>query len=698
MKGSEARFWKLLTDNNAQYSIPVFQRKYSWDLDNCKQLWNDLVKLRSDDYESHFFGSLVYYNKPNGGSDEYVVIDGQQRITTVTLLVLAMHHYCVHADKQDPNHTVYEKTNMVSHLWDKYLVDEDIADSRKTRLVPIDTDIDAFDKILYTKDNKDLIEHSLLTINYLYFYNKIALLDYPVDEILEAIKKLMYIKIFLHPEDNPQLIFESLNSTGKKLSEGDKIRNFILMGLPVVEQEKLYNEYWKKLEEKVGVDVSDFTRNYLTIQLRKLPSMSVVYDKFKRYYWNHYTNTNESVEAFLSDFVKYGDYYNQITQSNTSYNKVNEVLDRLNILNSTVTYPFFMSFFDYAYSNEMEEQEIVDVLCVIETYIFRRHICQFASNALTNVFMTLHREVVKYLDGVHTYKDVLVSTLLQKVGIADFPDDEIFAERFYTRDMYNNQKKNRLYLFSRLENQYSKEVHDVVKNINERTWTIEHIMPQKLTNAWRKSLGEDYDSIHVEWLHRIGNLTLTGYNSEYSNATFADKKNAENGFNDSVIRLNHDVAQCEKWTLDELKLRNKRLTDKALKLWPMPTTTFVRPEPPVDSYTLQINPRQFTGRYVKYFVYQGERSEDQTDWVETVIQILKLISEDHLAKMIQFASEEKYRFSTRNYRDGTQREISDNLYFAKNCSTYDKIVSLQKLFEVCELEESDLEFALVPKA
>ena len=263
MQGSDKRF-----------IIPVYQRNYDWRIENCKQLFDDLIIVIRKQRNSHFFGSIVSVHN-DGSYNEFLVIDGQQRLTTISLLLLAMYNL------MKANVVVPVQGNLADKIYKTYLIDEWQEDETRIKLKPVKNDKKAFDSLF--KESSKYIQESNLTVNYNYFYSRIQKEEITIDELYTAITRLEIINITLNQDDNPQLIFESLNSTGVALSEGDKIRNFILMGLPTKLQNVYYEDYWNNIERCTGYDVSSFVRDYLSVKQQAIPSMNRVYVTFKAY-------------------------------------------------------------------------------------------------------------------------------------------------------------------------------------------------------------------------------------------------------------------------------------------------------------------------------------------------------------------------------------------------------------------------------
>lgn len=683
MKGTASHLLEFLEGARKRFIIPVYQRNYDWKIDNCKQLFDDLVNLIKQEKNTHFFGSIVSYAH---GREEVVLIDGQQRITTVSLILIAM----INAMKKGV--LVPSEPNLCEIIENTYIIDKYRPEERKVRLKPFRDDCDAFDKLIY-KDESEYRKDSKVTINYNYFYDRIVNYhELTADELFRAIDSLEIIDIEIELEhgDNPQLIFESLNSTGLDLTEADKIRNYVLMGLTPVVQEKYYDNYWNKIEKCCNEELDSFVRNYLTIMTGIIPNIKMVYSAFKEY------SKDKDMEMLLADMLRYAVAYDKLTSFNLGSDEANEIAKRLDLLDMTVAYPFFMAFIVYAQENDVPNEEMEKVLSCIETYIFRRLMCGLPTNALNKIFRNLHSTVLKSKNENNRYSDIMVYYLESRKLSSAFPKDEEFIQGFVTKNVYSMRGKNKEYIFERLENGSSKEKNDVVKNIEDGILTIEHIMPQTLSPSWKQALGEDYERIQEQWLHTISNLTLTGYNSNYSNRPFEDKKNMENGFCDSGIRLNRFIAQCSKWTEEELQERREVLSKLALKIWAYPVTDFTPEQREEDTVSLSEDNGAAVGRKLSAFVFQGTQY-NVLDWADMMWEMINNLYHINPSILYQEAANPKQCWFEKSQVSKHFKKLAESLYFSPSGnSTWNKMAILKNLFRLYQLDEDDLYFVLQP--
>lgn len=685
MKGSELRLIEYMEGSKKRFIIPVYQRNYDWKIENCKQLYDDLIQVIKNNSKTHFFGSIVSVYEPSGRNTEFLIIDGQQRLTTMSLLFLALYNLL------EEKIIISEDESLKDQIYEDFLVDKYQPQEKRMKLKPIKNDQKAFSKLFNSKD--DYIKDSNLTINYSYFYERIQKQEITIDELFDAICRLEIINITLNNEDNPQLIFESLNSTGLDLSEGDKIRNYILMGLPKQKQDEYYEKYWNCIEKCTKYDVSSFIRDYLSVKQLVIPSQKKVYINFKKYV----EDSSLKIIEILEDLLSYAKRYNILLCGKTSSKELNSCINRLNRLETTVTRPFFLEVLRLYDENQINLNEVAEAFSITESYLFRRTICDLPTNALNKIFLLLNREIMRYDGTDSNYIEKLKFALLSKKDRARFPNDDDFSLMFTEKPIYQMNSKNKIYILERLENFGTLEDKDIYRHYDEGEYSIEHIMPQHLTPAWIKELGDSYEEIHGTWLHRIANLTLTAYNSKYSNSTFVEKKTMKNGFEDSGIRLNTYVSKKDKWTLAELRDRNDYLLKRALDIWAFPSTNYKPQEKQLDSYTLDDEASFLSGRQIAKFVYKGIE-QPVVSWVEMYTKVLRaLYLEDKtIITKIALSTDDdlSIHFSTNKRIFKKCDEIGDNVYVQTNTNTQSKLSVLNRLYKLYGMDPTDLVFYL----
>lgn len=685
MKGSECKLVKYMEGSDKRFVIPVYQRNYDWKIENCRQLYDDLIRIVRGKRKSHFFGSIVSVYDPYGSNEDFLIIDGQQRLTTVSLLFLAMYNLI------DKGILIPENHNLKDRIYETYLVDKWQSEDTRIKLKPVKNDQLAFGKLF--SDPEEYIRTSNLTVNYEFFYTQIQKQEISIDQLYDAICRLEIINIRLDPEDNPQLIFESLNSTGLDLSEGDKIRNFILMGLPAKDQERLYDKYWNKIEVCTKYDVSSFVRDYLSVKQQAIPQQKRIYTTFKDFV----DKDKRETEPLLMEMLAYAKRYQILLVGTPKDAALDACIDRLNRLETTVTRPYFLEVLRLYDEQTLTLDQVKEIFLIAENYLFRRTICDLPSNSLSKIFLTLHREIVRYDGTEDNYVEKLKYALLSKRDRARFPDDMEFRSAFEERQVYQMNGKNKVYILERFENADTLEDKDVYRHVDEGIYSIEHIMPQHLTPAWQRELGEDYEQIHATWLHRLANLTLTAYNSQYSNSSFAEKKTMDHGFSKSGIRMNTWIAQKEHWTLAELEERNQYLMDCALTIWPAPVTEYEPEKRQLDSASLE-DDADLTGRKIARFTFKNTE-QPVVSWVEMYQKVLQILyAEDRsiLTRLALSDGNEYMALSFTMHPDPPAKwtEIAAGVYVWTSNNTQSKLSVLRRVFKLYEEDPSDLVFYL----
>ena len=687
MNGNAQKLIKYLDGASKRFIIPVYQRNYDWKMEHCKQLYDDLVKIIRQNRKSHFFGSIVSVQSESGTMEEFLIIDGQQRLTTISLLLLAIYHLLSSGKMVSRDHQLTDK------ILKKYLIDEYEPEEKRIKLKPIKNDQKAFG-ILFDQD-EEYIPDSNLTINYRYFYDRIQHGELDIDELFDAICKLEIINISLNHEDNPQLIFESLNSTGLDLSEGDKIRNYILMGLPNDQQTKFYEKYWNRIESYTDYDVSSFVRDYLSIKQQSTPNMNSVYPTFKKYVEDAEV---ADIEPLLKDLLEYAKRYAFLIKGGHSDERLNSCIYRLNRLSTSVTRPFLLEVIRLSESGALTADELIEVFHFTESYLFRRAICDLPTNALNKIFLLLHREIIRFDGDESHYVEKFKYALLSKRERTRFPSDEEFAECMSTRNIYGMNPKNKLYLFERLENSETSETKDVWGHLDRGEYSIEHIMPQHLTAAWIVSLGDNYEAIHTNWLHRLANLTLTAYNSRYSNSPFAEKRDMPHGFKDSGLRINQWVGRKEQWGLPELEERDQLLKNAVIGIWPYPTSNYHPQKKQMDAIALDEDVI-LTGRVLSKYSFKGAE-QPVASWADMYQQVITMLHSENKAVLTKLAVSQdpavdlSLHFSMSPTSFDSCRQIDTDLYVWTGTDTQYKINNLRKIFAIFDVPESELVFYL----
>lgn len=689
MKGSEAKMMGFMEGADKRFVIPVYQRKYDWKYDNCRQLYEDLKKIVVDGRESHFFGSIVSAVVPKGSKIEYHIIDGQQRLTTITLLLLAIRNLIAQGKISTTEGRLDEQISQ------RFLVSPWASEDDRIKLRPVKSDSEALAKLF--GDEEDYDRSSNLTTNYQFFCDMVLKEEIPVADLYAAVGKLEIISITLDQGDNAQLIFESLNSTGLALTEGDKIRNYVLMGLPAQNQSKYYDTYWAKIERCTGNDVSAFVRDYLSIKEQIIPSINTVYRAFKDYA----EKVSLPIDTLLADLLRYARFYEKllICKSGLKEQKLDDCLYRLKRLEIVVTRPFLMEVLRLNQDGKLTSKDVLQIFLITENYLFRRNICEVPTNALNKIFLTLNREILRYDNTADNYVSKFIYALLSKRESGRFPDDAEFTGALATKQVYQMRGKYKAYLFERFENYGTIETKDVYTHLDNNVYTIEHIMPQHLTPAWIECLGVNAGDIHGMWLHRLANLTLTGYNPNLSNKSFAEKRDAkEGGYKVSGLKMNQKIATQSSWGLAELEERNAEMLALAVEIWAYPSTDFVPTAKEFDSCTLDDENAELTGRdIVKYIFLNAEQpASSWADMFEHIVKFLHNKDKSILTSLAYGSKTTDLAVYVSNTQDGLRSalQIDENIYFEKNTSTALKMSILRRLFALYGADPMDLVFFL----
>ncbi|MFB1293361.1 DUF262 domain-containing protein [Helicobacter pylori] len=555
MKAKEATLLRFFEENqNNQFVIPIYQRVYSWEKEHCEQLWDDIIKTGGNDQmEGHFIGSIVFVHDGiyTTNHNELLIIDGQQRLTTITLLFIALRD---HLNDEDEFLEKFSRQK----IQNRYLINSDEKGDKKFKLFLSEPDRDTLLSLIDENRGKPSEPSLKIVENFKLFEEWIRKNTDELETIFKGLDKLMVVEISLERgKDNPQLIFESMNSTGKDLTQTDLIRNYILMGLEPKKQEIFYKKYWRAMEENFKQNetlFNQFVRHYLTIKTREIPNINKVYEAFKDYQQKE----GIEIEDLLKDLQKYCGYFCQITFKKEADKDLNKALGFLVDLEMDVVYPLLLELYSDYSDGVLSKQDFIPIIALTESYICRRAVCGLGTNSLNKIFASFTKKINKdqYLESIKAHFLSLETTK------GKFPKDSEFKNLFITIDFYSLKEKK--YFFERLEK------FDTKEPVNTKECTIEHIMPQKLTEEWKRDLGENFQAIHDKYLHTIGNLTLTGYNQEYSNNSFQEKRDMEKGFKQSPLRLNQSLKDLESFGEKEIEKRANDLADFALKIWTYP--------------------------------------------------------------------------------------------------------------------------------
>ena len=625
MKASEVNLLEFLR-KSTQFIIPIYQRTYSWTEPQCRQLWDDILRAGDDEnIPAHFIGSIVYIVKglyQVASQSPLQVIDGQQRLTTISLLIEALARQLGNSEPIDG----FSGRKLRNY----YLLNPEEAGKKHYKLLLTQNDEQT---LLAIVDHRQLPQDSSVRVrdNFDFFVRKVKDLGENVAPLCKGLDKLILVDISLSRQhDNPQLIFESMNSTGLDLSQADLIRNYVLMGLEPDHQERLYNEYWRPVELAFGQEAytkhfDAFMRHYLTFKTGDIPKISQVYEAFKLF---AESTEHASIDLLLADLNEFAKYYCAMALRKERERRLASAFRDLRELKVDVAYPLLLELYDDYSNSKLSLDDFVEAVRYIESYVFRRLVCSIPTNSHNMTFATFGRSLDKsrYLESMLVHFQKLPS-------YRRFPNDEEFSREIKVRSLYNNRTS---YWLRRLENHGRKEPVPVDE------YTVEHILPQNqnLSVAWRDALGEEWQRVQETWLHTLGNLTLTGYNTEYRDRPFAEKRDMKGGFRESPLRMNENLGELDTWNEDTICARAKRLTNKALKVWKAPSlsadilaTYMSGTERGKKSYTIMDHPQLDEGS-TPHQLFEGFRKE--------VLAIDQCVSEEFLKLYIAYKAETNF--------------------------------------------------------
>lgn len=677
------------------FVIPDFQRPYSWDKANITSFIDDLESVLAGN-KNHYFGSIVYINEGNNST----IIDGQQRATTVLLMLTALYH--IISDKPSSS-SFPAKAIKDQYLYNSQDYNEE---SNRIKLRTVTTDNEIFEQIFerndFSTNSKDSKLYQAYTQFYEYFKDRDDLQKY-----IEILKNFEVVTIALDSsDDNPQKIFESINSTGKPLTDGDKIRNFALMLNNDVARNVVLKNYWETIEMKltdVNKDfISDFFKYYLTSKLQREVKIEQVYPEFKKLFFSNIGDNQDDVEKleeFYGQVIAYLNHYVFLkfnSDDSKAYKIVTDKGFRLNYLKIETPFPFLMRVLDEYKQSKIDDNQLLQIFEIVESYLTRRIICNIPTTGVNNLFSALHKDIENYLTDYpnENYSDVLGYILVNKSGGLKIPKEEEVKSAVKNNQIYSQRNYYINFVLSSVDDR-SKE-STLLKQIanGDIQLTIEHIMPQTLNKAWIKALGENYEQIHQQYLHTLPNLTLTGYNSKYSNNEFLSKKTIENGFNDSPLLINQFIKNENVWDQSILEKREKWWIDQIGKIWPLPKPTF-QPAIQEAEFTFY-DDKDLTGTKVKGVSVLGETTECN-NWAAVLGIILeKFFMLDE--KLYDFVTSDNYlhKYITADKESLRQPSIIEgtSYYYENNTNTNLKRDIVAKLAEHLELEKTDIKVIL----
>lgn len=673
MKATETNLIRFLQQQDTQFIIPVYQRNYDWTRSQCEQLLDDILQVGSNKHlSSHFIGSIVYIH-----DDVYstatprllTVIDGQQRLTTITLIWIVLYREA----------KAHNNDKLLNEIYKKYLVNEFLEDDEKLKLRPTVNNDKALKYLLRDDEAEEFHEYSRLIENFIYFKSRINAGNFEV--VMNGIAKLMFVEISLEREkDDPQRIFESLNSTGLDLSQADLIRNYILMGLEYSHQNKIYEKYWYHIEILATEDetnrskVSDFIRDFLTLKFREIPNKNKVYQEFKsRFQFDDF----ESLETVMGELKKFVQYYNKLINPDKENDReIREQVRLINKLEINVSYPFILEVYDDYANNLIEKKILIKTLELIQSFVWRRFIVGLPTNALNKIFMRLYEDVdsADYLTSIY-------KSLLRKKSSQRFPNDDETIRDLKFKDVYGIQAKNKTYFLERLENYDNREPVQIEDNPDI---TIEHIFPRNPDPQWKIDLGEEeYNEIKENYLNTIGNLTLSGNNGVLGNKPFIEKRDLpDKGYGDSRLFLNKHLSSLQKWDIEEINKRFEIIVERFKKIWQYPEVTIDE-----NGKYEEINvfeEEDPTGKTIDYIIFFDQKAE-VASYNELYHKVISFLFETQPETFFTTDLGNKLKLSKSGEMHRNPLKITETYYIEANLSARDILKRIQHALSTFKL-------------
>ena len=545
-----------------QFIIPIYQRHYAWTKEHCGELWDDIMRTgESRSAAPHFIGSIVYTDAELelvAHEDPMLIIDGQQRLTTLSLLIVALAEAL-----EDLDETKLPTGLTATKLRNRYLVNADESGERRYKLILSDNDRDTL-KAIVEGDPVPSPMSKPIHDAYEFFQRKIHDHKAELERMWQGLSRLMIVEISLnHTQNNPQLIFESLNSKGVRLSQADLIRNYVLMGLSFGQQERLYRKYWLRMEQDFGALAyrkyfDSFMRQYLALQRFKLPTRNKVYKTFKQYVppSEQYA---ERTEALLQDIRVKADYYQRIRLGEERDADLRDAFDDIKELRVDPAVTLLMELYDFYARAKLPKHEFLQCIRMIESYVFRRHVCGLSGRSYKDWFV----ELMKDLDSAQPLNSLRAAFLRMSIP-RRFPKNGEFHEQLKRQHLFGTRIT--MYLLRRLAG------HGQQQPVDVKRLRAERIMPgnSEMSDDWMRMVGTGWRHTQDEFGGTIGNLTLVRYGAKYSKEPFQSKKKLIGGFGNGPVVLNGDLRNLKKWDQEAIRRRADRLAALALEVWAWP--------------------------------------------------------------------------------------------------------------------------------
>lgn len=682
MKASPLQLHRFLQKQDTQFVIPIYQRNYDWSEEQCKQLLEDILEVGESSKDKplvHFIGSIVYVCNDEYTTDEvdqFVIIDGQQRLTTITLLLIALYHYAKNTGNSRLQETIYEY----------YLVNKNAEDDCfKIKLKA--TENNEHDLLhLLEYDSVSDTYYSNINNNYNFFFKQLSEDNW--EAIYEGFRRLLFVEIRLERgKDNAQKIFESLNSTGLDLSQADLIRNYILMDLEPQEQESLYRNYWSKIETNTKIDgesyMSDFIRDFLTIQRGEISNKNKVYATFKQQY--QLKNASE-LNDVLKQILTYSEIYSKLIKPDTIEDEdIRREVSYIKYIEINVSYPFLLQIFNDFQEHKIDKDLLLRILMFIQSYVCRRFILDLPTNALNKIFMNLYKQI-----DLDDYENSLYSFIMTRTGKVRMPSDAEIKKSLGVKDVYNARSKMKSYLLERLENFKNKEFVSIIDNAKI---TIEHIFPQTPDPQWRFVMDKiEFEAFSSNYIHTIGNLTLSGNNGALGNKSFLEKKTMnkngdEQGYIFSRLWLNRYLRSIDVWNVQNYKKRTKMLVDRFIEIWSLPE--YVVEHDVSEQNVCEMDLNSITGKDIEYLIFFGKKlsSDDFGSGIDLYEYIIKEMfgmssKEDFIRKYKSILKLTKDPITLRRYKP-----LNSTYFYNTNLSYLSIFTNLKKILKDMDISD-----------
>ena len=675
MKANELQINNFLQTPTVQFVIPVYQRNYDWTTHQCSDLLSDIISVEQDNRGTHFIGSIVFIHEGTYSTSEVkelVIIDGQQRLTTINILYVALYRFAKEKNM----------TQQAEMLYNMFLTNQYVQhESSKLKLKQTDNNAIAFKAILNGTEN-ELEKYSNVKENFSYFKSRITEENFIT--IMNGLKRLIFVEISLERDkDDPQRIFESLNSTGLDLSQSDLIRNFILMDLEPKEQNKIYDQIWNPIEENARdlvrqkSMVSDYIRDYLTLKTKRIPNKGKVYEEFKKLYINKKDDSfQQELETIKALSVHYRKFINPHVITDSSLRRELEYISRLEI---NVAFPFLLQVFEDCENSIIDKPTLIKILKLIQSFAWRRFIVGLPTNALNKIFMTLYNEI-----DHEDYFESLCVALLKKKGSVKFPNDQELRSALHDKDLYNTQSKNRSYFFELLENYNNREYVNTASELI----TIEHIFPRNPDNKWLNDLStSEFNEFKEFKLNTIANLTLSGNNGALSNLPFINKRDMntdgkEQGYAFSRLWLNDYLKKQDCWNLEKYNERFEIIYDRFLQIWQFPDVAL--PVIETDSEQNIFDAEPPINKKLEYFIFEDTKVEESAV-AQMYFYVLRALYEKNAALLLENSQIIKVTKNQSDFR--APQELINGYFIEANIDSNSKFSYLKKMLIVFELED-----------